>query len=55
MKAIYTAGQSRSGFITATVVPSRRRDEPRFGLLDGVLLLGLLGGIGAIVRLVLAT
>jgi|DewCreStandDraft_4_1066084.scaffolds.fasta_scaffold42166_2 hypothetical protein len=54
MKAVFRADGSRSGFITATLVPSRKSQEPRFSLLDGVILIALVFGVTAMMRLVLA-
>jgi len=54
MKAVFRADGSRGGFITATVVPSRKSQEPRFSLLDGVILIALVFGVAAMMRLVLA-
>ena len=54
MKAVFKADGTRGGFITATVVPSKRSEEPRFGFVDGVILVALVLGLAAVIRLVLA-
>lgn len=53
MKAVFKTDSQR-GFITATIVPANRSREPRFNLADGLMLVALVGGIAALVRLVLA-
>jgi hypothetical protein len=50
---VYKADGSRGGFITATIVPANRTHPSNFGVLDAVIIITLLLGTGALLRLVL--
>jgi hypothetical protein len=52
---IYKADGSRGGFISATIVPANRKHPSNFGVLDAVIIVTLLLGTGALLRLVLAS
>ena len=54
MKAIFRADCSRGGFITSTLAPCHRRHESRFSILNGLALIGLLFGLAAMARLLIA-
>jgi hypothetical protein len=54
MKAIVHKTDGHRGFITSTIVPANRSQEPRFGLLDAFLIVALLLGTAAVMRFILA-
>jgi|OpeIllAssembly_1097287.scaffolds.fasta_scaffold79929_2 hypothetical protein len=54
MKAIFRADYSRGGFITSTLAPCDRRNEPKFSMFRGLVLIGLVFGLAAMVRLLIA-
>ncbi len=51
---MFKTDTSRSGFIRSTLAPIDSKKEARFGLLDIVLLVGLVLGVLALMRLLLA-
>jgi hypothetical protein len=53
MKAVYKA-DDRDEFVTASLIPANRTRASKFGLLDAVIILALLLGTAAVVRLALA-
>ena len=48
---VYTVHRRGSDYIKATVVPSNHSEEPRFGLVDGVVVSFLLLCVGGLVCL----
>jgi hypothetical protein len=50
---ICKADDTRRGFITITVGPARRADRARFGLLDALIIFGLLACTAAVLRVAL--
>lgn len=54
MKAIFKV-TAPGGFVSSTLAPANRSAEPRFGLADGVVVVGLLVGMLVMVRLILAS
>ena len=53
-KVIYKADGSRRGFIGAMLAPVNCRHEPRFGVRETLLVMTLVAGILALMRLLLA-
>jgi hypothetical protein len=53
-RILFKADAGRSGFIKSTLAPIDSKNEARFGLFDVVLFMGLVVGVLAIVRLLLA-
>jgi hypothetical protein len=54
MKAIFKV-TAPGGFVSSTLAPANRSAEPRFGMADGVVVVGLLTGLLVMVRLILAS
>ena len=53
-KVVYKADGSRRGFISAMLAPVNCRQEPRFGVRETLLVMALIFGIVALMRLLLA-
>jgi hypothetical protein len=53
MKAVFRA-DPRNGFIRSSLAPADRSGEPRFGALDVCMIVGLVAGLIALMRLIVA-
>ena len=53
-KVIYKADETRRGFISAMLAPVNCKREPRFGVRETLLVMALILGILALMRLLLA-
>jgi hypothetical protein len=54
MKAVFKVSRLSGGFITASVAPANRSQITRFSLAEGALVLVMVLGTAALIRLVLA-
>jgi len=53
-KAVTKGGRSKAGFIRSTVAPVHDDHDTRFGLVDVMMIVALIGGTVAIARFFLA-
>jgi len=53
-KTFFRAGPKSGGFITSFITPVHVKRAPRFSLLDGVLMITMIGGLLWLMRFLLA-